>query len=164
MSFTMIRNKIFLLSIITLVAVALTGCFDENEPQFEEQQLEWEPIDRSTNDLDTTVELEVDQTEADTVTLRIQYAGEQQSEDLEGTFEVHEDTDATEGEQFEVLTESPVTIPANSNFSEEIDVEIDADQIQDGEETDIILEITDDGDIPPMENYNQFVIEIEKGE
>lgn len=160
----MISKKITFLTVLTVLAIALTGCFEDRDILFEEQALEWEPLDKSTNDLDTTVELEADQTEAETVTLQIRYAGEHQPEDMEGTFEVHEDTDASEGTHFEVLTDSPVTIPANSSFSEDIEVQVNADEIGNGESYMIVLEITDEGDILPMENYKDFVIEIEKAE
>lgn len=160
----MIRTKLYLLFVTVVLALLTVGCFEDREQLFEEQVLEWEPLDRSTNALDTTVELEADQSESETITLRMQYAGEQQPEDRTGTFKIHEDTDATEGEHFEVLSDKEVTIPANSSFSEDIVIEIHADNIENGENFLVVLEITDDGDIGPMENYKVFFITIEKGE
>lgn len=160
----MIRTKLNILGIVTVMALALTGCFDENEPLFEEQQLEWEPIDRSTNDLDTTVEFEADEEEAETVTLRIQYAGEQQDEDFTAVFEVDEETDATEGDHFEVLTDNEVTVPASSSTSEDIEVEVDGANIENGGNFVVVLRITEDSDVEPMANYNEFEIFIEKDE
>lgn len=160
----MIRTKLYLLLVTVALSLLAVGCFEDREQMFEERVLEWEPLDSSTNSLSTTVDLEADQTENETVTLRMQYAGEQQPEDLTGTFQVHEDTDATEGEHFEVLSENEVSIPANSSFSEEIDIEILADNIENGETHVVVLEITDEGDIPPMDNYKEFHITIEKDE
>lgn len=158
-------NRFKFLTYISIIFVLFAaGCFEERDHSWANEVLEWEPPDRSTNALDMTVTLDDDETENHTVTLRIQYAGPHKSEDMTGTFAVDEhNSDAVEGEHFRILNESnSVTIPANSSVSEEIEIEIISGAMERGEELDIVLLITGDGDIPPMENYKEFNLFIAK--
>lgn len=154
----------FLTYISTIFVLFAAGCFEERDHSWANEVLEWEPPDRSTNALSMTVDLEDDETETQVVSLRMQYAGEQKSEDMTGTFVVDEqNTNAVEGEHFRILNESnSVTIPANSSYSEEIEIEVISGAIERGEEFNIVLLITGDGDIPPMENYKEFNLFVAK--
>lgn len=156
------RFSYFKYILLTLMVFG-SGCFEEREFLWNQEVLEWEPPDRSTNALSMNVHLEAGATENQTVTLRLQYAGEQHPEDMTGTFAVDEqNSDAVEGEHFEIVSGTTVTIPAGSNLSEEIEIEIVSGSIQNGEELNLVLLITNEGDIPPMENYKEFNLFISK--
>lgn len=154
------KNLIIILSSIVLMLL-VSGCFDERENLFTETQLEWEPPNPANNSLNATVDFEADQTESETVTLRMRFAGAHQSNALTGVFEI--DSEAVEGEHYDVSSYS-VEIPANSSFSEEIEIEIYADAFVNGEEIDLLLTITDESDVEPMANYKDFVLTVEKAD
>lgn len=152
----------FLFSLV-LMAFTVTGCFEDRKHIFDDQLLEWEPPNRATNALTVDVSLEADQTEPHVVVLRIQYAGPHVPNSMTGVFEVaEEETSAVEGEHFSI-PEKSVAIPANSSHSEEVEVVIHADAIGAGDDLEIVLRITEDSSVPPMENYKDFLITISKG-
>lgn len=160
MKMNMFSEKIKLFTVLSfVVALMITGCFEDRESLFEEKVLEWEPPNPANNLLNTTVELDAGATENEIVTLRIRYAGEHQSEPITGVFAV--ETDAVEGTHYTISSTS-TTIPANSSFSDEVNIEVLSEAIEDGETFDIILTITDESDLPPMENYKTFVLSVEK--
>lgn len=154
------KNILIILSSIVL-AVLVSGCFDDRENLFEESQLEWEPPNPANNSLSATVELDEDQTENETVILRMRYAGEHLADAFTGIFEI--DSEAVEGEHYDVSSYS-VEVPAYSSFSEEIEIEIYADAFANGEEIEMFLVITDESDVEPMANYRDFVLTVEKAD
>lgn len=151
----------FLFSLF-LMAFMVTGCFEDREHIFDDQLLEWEPPNRATNELMVDVSLEADETEPHVIALRIQYAGPHVPNSMTGVFEVVEaESSAVEGEHF-TIQEKSVVIPANSSHSEELEVVIHADAIHAGDDLEIVLRITEDSSVPPMENYKDFHITISK--
>lgn len=156
----MTKKYLFLTMVLAVLAV---GCFEDREILFEENQIEWEPPNPANNELNLTVELEADQTEDETVTLRMRYAGEHQSEALTGVFEIDSEDGLEAGTHYSVSS-NEVTVPANSSFSDEIEVEVVASAFSNGDSYDLILTITDASDVKPMANYKDFVLTIEKGE
>src|SRR5690606_9790635 len=108
-------------------------------------------------------ELDEDETEPRTLTLRIQYAGAHLAHAISGVFEVYApETTATEGEHFNIIGEKSTTIPPNSSVSEPIEIEFFPAAFEPGESYDIVLRITPESDVPPMENYKDFIITVSK--
>ena len=139
------------------------GCFDDRKILFDHQLLEWEPLNRATNALSTNIDLEADETDNRTVNLRIQYAGAHVDHSLTAAYEVYApETTATEGEHFQILGDKILEVPANSSVSTPLELEILSGAIMPGDSYTIVLRITEDSDVPPMENYKDFTINISK--
>lgn len=158
-------NLISLKSVLSALVIMfmITGCFDDRKILFDHQLLEWEPPNRATNALSANIKLDAGEVENHTISLRIQYAGEHVAQPITGVFEVHApETTATEGEHFRIVGEKSLTIPPNSSVSEAVEIEIISAAINPGDSFDITLRITDDSDIPPMENYKDFVLTVSK--
>lgn len=149
--------------LITLVLL-LSGCFEERNQHWELEYLEWSPPDKSTNALSLDLNLEAEQTDTQIMHLQMQYAASHKSVDITGTFTIDEvNSSAEEGKHFDILNESrTVTIPAGESFSNDIQIEVKADAFDKGEEHNIVLLITNEGDAAPMENYKEFNIVIRK--
>lgn len=143
--------------------LVLSGCFEDREFMFEEQQFEWTPPNPANNELDKTVTMNADQSESETAELTITYAGEHQDEELTAVFEVNpEQSQAEEGVHFDFVTGHETTVPANSSESEPIEIEVYPEEIENGTELSAVFEITDDSDVEPMANYRQFEFDMEK--
>lgn len=145
------------------IMLVVTGCFDDRKILFDHQLLEWEPPNRATNALSANIKLDADETESQIISLRIQYAGAHLSHAITGVFEVYApETTATEGEHFKISGDKSLAIPANSSVSEPVEIEILSAAYNPGDSFDIVLRIIDDSDVPPMENYKDFVITVSK--
>lgn len=148
---------------LLLVAFGVSGCFEDREQIFEDQLLEWEPPNRTTNALILDISLEADETEPRTAELRIQYAGPHVPNALTGVYEVVEsESSAVEGEHFTIEGDKSLSIPANSSHSEELQLTIHSDAFAPGEDLEILLRITEASSVPPMENYKDFIITVSK--
>lgn len=156
-------TSIRLLFAAFIILFLVPGCFDDREILFDHQLFEWEPPNRATNALNTSIKLEADETDSRTISLRIQYAGAHVSHPLTAVYEVYApETTATEGEHFRVVGDKALTVPANSSVSDALELEILSAAIDPGDDYTIVLRITEDSDIPPMENYKDFTINISK--
>ncbi len=156
----MLRRKGKLFTGLLLISCfILVGCFDDRTHLFEEKVLEWEPPNPATNALSGKVKFKAGETGSKTYNLRIRYAGKHQAKPIKAVFTV--DSDATEGTHY-TISSKVVTVPEASSFSEEINIELIGGAMADGDSYDMILTITEDSDVKPMENYKNFVLSVEK--
>lgn len=153
------------LTLLLGTLVILSGCFEERENLFEEEKLEWTAPDPATNTLDKTAELDAEEEGTYTATLTISYAGEPLDEEITAAFEVDEgESEAEEGVHFDFATGTEVTIPAQAHESEEIEITVYGDQLENGESASALFTITEESSVEPMENYSDFEFTVEKEE
>ncbi|WP_461532460.1 hypothetical protein [Sinomicrobium sp.] len=160
------RNSIVISRIflpLVFLALCISGCFEDREAIFTGQLLEWEPPNRASNALSADIALGVDETENQIIPLRVQYAGAHVPDALTAVFEVEpSETTAIEGEHFAINGKKSLTIPPNSSFSEETEVEIFSGAVTQGDTLKIVLRLTEASSVPPMVNYRDFVITVTK--
>jgi len=158
------KNTLKLTSLL-LAMYLLVGCdglFEEHASQFhldDINQVEWARPNPASSSLSYTAELEAGQTEPELVELTVQLIGAQTGSDRTAGVAVSE-TDATEGVHFE-LVNSEIVIQANSNFGT-VQVRVLADNIADGEEYFVILELQEGPELDVAENFKDMNLEIEK--
>lgn len=158
------KNTLKLTSIL-LAVFLVTGCdglFEEHASQFhldDINQVEWARPNPASSSLSYTAELDAGQTEPELVELTVQLIGAQTGSDRTAEVAVSE-TDATEGTHFELLN-SQVVIPANSSFGT-VEVRVLADNIADGENYFVILELQDGPELEVAVNFKDMSLEIEK--
>jgi len=147
-----------------LLPMFLWGCFEDHASKFhldDANQVEWAPPDRSSSSLSYTATLEADQTEDKTITLEVQLIGAQSGSDRVVGVAVS-DGDAVEGQDFEILnSNNEVVIPANSNHGN-VDVQILASNIENGESVSTILELQEGPELGVAVNMKDLSLTIEK--
>ena len=160
-----INNTVIKLMIVSFMALFLSGClndlFDEKDLTFQgESQLEWRPRNEVTVDTTGAPLLELE-TGDDNETLRAQLIGPQRDSDLSVSFIIGGESTAVEGTHFNLLTSSPVTLPANSSSTASIEIELIDDSVPAGETRTLILELQDSEGVPAAENLKTYTLVIE---
>lgn len=149
-------------SVLLMLPLLMTGCFEDHASQFhldDANEVEWAPPNRASSSLTYTANLDADQTEPKTVSLEVQLIGAQSGSDRSVGVAVSE-TDADEGTHFE-LSSSDVVIPANSN-SGTVDVQILAENIENGENFSVTLELQEGTELGVATNLKDLLLTIEK--
>lgn len=152
------------LSVLIMLPLLMLGCFEDHAAKYhldDINQVEWAPPDRSSSSLSYTAELEANQAESKTLEFEVQLIGAQTDSDRSVSVDVA-DTDADEGTHFQVLN-SDVTIPANSNHGT-VEVEILAENVQNGEEFYVILELQEGSELGVAVNMKDLTLNVEKAE
>lgn len=155
----MISRKSILLKLlaIAMVPLFLSGCindlFDDNEITYEGAELEFFPLSE-------TLTLESD--ESTTLGVNIQLIAEQQDEDVDVSFTVSEDSDAEEGDDYELPEGTSFTIESGSS-TVEVPVEATGENVPTGKSVQLILELEDSGDITAAPNLSTFTLTIQGG-
>lgn len=80
---------------------------------------------------------------------------------LDDDGEVEEETTATEGTHFNILSGNTATFPANSSFST-VDIELLSSGLNDGESVQFIIELTATDDLEPADNYRYYRVVVEQ--
>lgn len=151
-----VARTVAVLALVVLWAGCDTYFQDPQEGNvWEDQLVEFKP----TSD---AVVFSADSDEAVTYEMTVQFVAAQVDRETTVTFEVAEETTAQEGVHYNMITDGgQTTIPPNSNFGQ-IEVEVLGGGLENGESVDLIVQLTDGGDVPPSENYRTFDLEIEK--
>ena len=162
------KNTLKLTSLLlaVLLVVGCDGLFEDHASQFhldDANQVEWAPPDRSSGSLSYTATLVADQAEDKTITFEVQLIGAQSGSDRVVGVAVS-DGDAVEGQDFEILnSNNEVVIPANSNHGN-VDVQILASNIENGESVSTILELQEGPELGVAVNMKDLSLTIEKEE
>lgn len=146
---------------VLFVSLFLGGClndlFDQDSQTFRgDLQLEFRPLN------ETVVDTAGAAIEPEDEPLRIQLIGEQRSSDLSVSFEVDtQNSTAVAGTHFNLVTTSPITLPANSSSTGEIEIEIIEDSVPDGEVVTLLLVLQDSDGVKAAENLKTYTLTIE---
>lgn len=162
-------NKHATFLIIVLISFVTWSCeslFENHASQFhldDINKVEWARPNPASSSLSYTAALEADQTDSETVTLEVQLIGEQVDYERSVFVGVVDDeTDATEGEHFQINNDNnEVVIPANSNFGE-VSIEIFADNMNNGDELSALLELQEGEELGVAVNMKDMDLTIEK--
>lgn len=151
-----VARTLAILALLVLWAGCDTYFQDPQEGNvWEDQLVEFKPTSGA-------VTLDADSDESVTYEMNIQFVAAQVDQETTVTFEIAEETTAQEGVHYNMITEGgQTTIPPNDNFGQ-IEVEILGGGLENGESVDLVVQLTDGGDVPPSENYRTFELGIEK--
>ena len=145
---------------VLALAVLVMGCdalFDDSETVWDGRVVEFQPTSASV-----TFEAGSDATATHAAT--VQFVAAQEANDNTITFMVDEEaTSAEAGVHYELVNDGSVTLPSNSSATD-IEINILGGNLDDGESVQLVLELTDDGDVSPSENYKRYTLSIAKEE
>lgn len=160
------KIKMIKYSLILMLPLFMMGCFEDHASQFhldDANQVEWAPPNRNSSSLSLTVELEADQTDQEVVILEVQLIGAHTDSDRNIFVTINNDeTDAIEDTHY-VISSNEVVIPANSSHGE-VQVEILAENISNGEEFNIGLELQEGDELGVAKNMKDMHLTIVKSE
>lgn len=153
---TAVARTAAVLALIVLMAGCDTYFQDPQEGNvWEDQLVEFKP----TSD---AVTFAADSDASTTYEMTVQFISAHVDQSTAVTFQVADGTTAQEGVHYNLLTEGgQTTIPPNSSFGQ-IEVEVLGSGLDNGEAVDLIVELTDGGDVPPAANVGTFELEIAK--
>lgn len=141
-------------SIVLIVSLfILSGCsdlFPEKDLTYQGETLvEFSPRDDTYNEDEGEIEV------------RVQLIGPQRDSDLSIDFSVNSsETDAVEGTHYDLITSSPVTIPANSSWGT-ITIDLNGTSLDEGESRVLVLTLEGGGGVEPAENLKTYTLTIE---
>ncbi|MCW9707581.1 Calx-beta domain-containing protein [Fodinibius salsisoli] len=146
------RTAYNILSVL-LVSLFLTGClndlFEQEDQTYQgEAKLEFRPQTDTFDEDEGEVEV------------LIQLIGAQRDNDVSVNFLVDEETTAEAGTHYELLSTSPVTIPANSS-SAAVTINLDGNSLPEGEIRTLFLRLENRGDVEPAQNLDTYELTIE---
>lgn len=151
--------------VVVFVAFFMSGCLndlfeDQDDLSFKgDPQLEFRPRNEVTVD---TSGAAIKPPDEEDEPLRVQLIGEQRSSDLSVSFEVDtQNSTAVAGTHFNLVTTSPITLPANSSSTGEIEIEIIEDSVPDGEVVTLVLVLQDSDGVKAAENLKTYTLTIE---
>ncbi len=137
--------------VLVAVCIMLAGCdlLEQRDRTYQgPPQLEFFPLDRTANEGSGQVSVEV------------QLIGEQRGSPTNVVFSVLDaETDAA-AEDYDIVTASPVTIPANSSQTN-ITIDLNGSGIPEGEFRTLTLQLEDGSDVEPAPNLRQFELTIQ---
>jgi hypothetical protein len=152
------------LIVVILSALFLSGCLND---LFEEKdltlqgnpQLEFRPLNQSVAD---TAGAEIQPADE---SLRVQLIGPQRDSDLSVGFSVDsENSSAQEGTHYNIVTSSPLALPANSSSTGNIEIEIIEGSVPEGEVVELVLILEDAEGVEAAENLKSYTLTIEGGD
>lgn len=144
-----------LLSAVVLITVTSCDLFEQRSRAFDDDPVvEFFPLNQQVteddDDTPSTIEL----------TLEVQLIGPQRSEALSVAFSVDAgNTDAVDGVHYELVTSSPVTIPANSSQAE-ITINVLPSPLDDDEFRQLALTLEGSDEVPASENLKNYTLTI----
>ncbi len=158
------RPNIFKLATLLVLPLVMWGCFEEQEFDLgDENQLEFAPPDPASGSLSYTATMDADQDESKTVEFTVQLIGGHEDHDRTASVAVDADaSEAVEGEHFDLI-DSEVVIEANSS-SDEVELEIYADAIDNDEELFLLLEIQGSDELEAAPNLSRLEVDLVKHE
>lgn len=155
------KNSI-LVKIVTVIVASLflSGClndlFEQENKRFQDNpKIEFRPLNQVVSDADVD---DFDPSEP----LKVQLIGEQRSSDLSVSFVVDEENSTAEaGTHYNLVTSSPITLPANSSVTGPIEIEVIENSVPDGEVVELVLVLQDADGVEAAENLKTYTLTIE---
>lgn len=155
------KNSI-LVKIVTVIVASLflSGClndlFEQENKRFQDNpKIEFRPLNQVVSDSDVD---DFDPSEP----LKVQLIGEQRSSDLSVSFVVDEENSTAEaGTHYNLVTSSPITLPANSSVTGPIEIEVIENSVPDGEVMELVLVLQDADGVEAAENLKTYTLTIE---
>ncbi|MBN2731254.1 MAG: DUF4843 domain-containing protein [Balneolaceae bacterium] len=155
------KNSI-LVKIVTVIVASLflSGClndlFEQENKRFQDNpKIEFRPLNQVVSDADVD---DFDPSEP----LKVQLIGEQRSSDLSVSFVVDEENSTAEaGTHYNLVTSSPITLPANASVTGPIEIEVIENSVPDGEVVELVLILQDADGVEAAENLKTYTLTIE---
>ena len=158
------QNNFVKLVACIVACIFLSGClndlFEQDDQTYQDDpKIEFRPLNQSVAD---TSGAEI---QPDDEALRVQLIGPQRSTDLSVSFVVDsENSSAQEGTHYNLVTSSPVVLPANSSVTGNIEIDIIEDSVPTGEVVELILVLQDADGVDAAENLKTYTLTIEGGD
>ncbi len=142
------------LAIFIVAALGFTGCkdwdpingFDEGHTQreFEDEKVGFYPISQEASEAD------------ESVTLEVQLIAEPKESDVEVGYSISDGSTAEEGEHFEIVSDSPVSIEAGTNTAD-VEIELIEGSVEEEVSLQFSLDEVSDG-VEPADNLKEAEI------
>ena len=145
---------------VIIASLFFSGClndlFEQENKRFQDNpQIEFRPLNQVITD---TSDAEMDPSEP----LKVQLIGAQREADLSVSFVVDdENSTAVAGTHYNLVTSSPITLPANSSTTGPIEIDIIENSVPEGETRDLILILQDADGVEAAENLKTYTLIIE---